>query len=214
MREFHPPPKATRQNYHTRYSRTRKPLARRNFDALLKPSHGRRYTYPSRGRQKTGRTAWPELVSAHERWVESYNGQSHFVHRERPDDRRSPREVLGWLTEVRHHLGDLERPFFSVRFSRVLDPLGYATFRRWRLTARMGWPAGRRPCGCTKRASPSNTGASPCLALRWRPLRVADASPASCGCSGGRGSLRPPTRYRGSGSLGWTLWAKPGGSRR
>jgi hypothetical protein len=41
--------------------------------------------------------------------------------------------VLGWITGVRYRPEDLERAFFSVRFSRILDPLGYATFRRWRL---------------------------------------------------------------------------------
>lgn len=51
---------------------------------------------------------------------------------ERADGRRSPQEVLGWLTGVRYRLEDLERAFFSARFSRKLVALGYATFRRWR----------------------------------------------------------------------------------
>jgi hypothetical protein len=41
--------------------------------------------------------------------------------------------VLGWVTGVRYRPEELERAFFSIRFSRMLDPLGYATFRRWRL---------------------------------------------------------------------------------
>ncbi|MBA4117196.1 MAG: hypothetical protein H0X71_12390, partial [Rubrobacter sp.] len=41
------------------------------------------------------------LVEAHRRWVEDYNAQDHFAHQDREDGRRSPREVLGWLTEVR-----------------------------------------------------------------------------------------------------------------
>ena len=41
--------------------------------------------------------------------------------------------MLGWVTGVRYRPEDLERAFFSIRFSRMLDPLGYATFRRWRL---------------------------------------------------------------------------------
>ena len=77
--------------------------------------------------------SWPDLVDAHRRWVEDYNAQDHFAHRDREDGRRSPREVLGWLTEVRFHPKDLERVFFSTRFSRTLDSLGYATFMRWRL---------------------------------------------------------------------------------
>jgi putative transposase len=77
--------------------------------------------------------SWPDLVEAHRRWVEDYNAQEHFAHRAREDGRRSPREVLGWLTELRFHPKDLERVFFSTRFSRKLDALGYATFMRWKL---------------------------------------------------------------------------------
>lgn len=62
----------------------------------------------------------------------------HWAHRGRKDGRRSPREVLGWVTGMRYREEDLERAFFSVRFSRVLDPLGYATFRRWRLYGQPG----------------------------------------------------------------------------
>jgi hypothetical protein len=77
--------------------------------------------------------SWPELLKVHEEWVSDYNEQSHWAHRERKDGRRSPQEVLGWVTGVRYRPEDLERAFFSIRFSRMLDPLGYATFRRWRL---------------------------------------------------------------------------------
>jgi putative transposase len=82
--------------------------------------------------------SWEELVAAHGQWLTNYNEQSHWAHRERKDGRRSPREVLGWLTGVRYRKEDLEHAFFSVRFSRVLDPLGYATFRRWRLYGEEG----------------------------------------------------------------------------
>lgn len=78
--------------------------------------------------------SWSELVEAHGKWVSDYNVQDHFAHQDRKDGKRSPREVLGWLTEVlRYHPRDLEKAFFSTRFSRSLDSLGYATFRRWRL---------------------------------------------------------------------------------
>jgi transposase/transposase-like protein len=82
--------------------------------------------------------SWEELVAAHEQWLTNYNEQSHWAHRERKDGRRSPQEVLGWLTRVRYRKEDLEHAFFSVRFSRMLDSLGYATFRRWRLYGEEG----------------------------------------------------------------------------
>jgi len=82
--------------------------------------------------------SWPELVAIHERWVQDYNEQSHWAHREREDGRRSPQEVLGWVTGVRYRKEDLDRAFFSTRFSRTLDSLGYARFRDWRVYGEEG----------------------------------------------------------------------------
>jgi hypothetical protein len=82
--------------------------------------------------------SWSELVAAHERWVADYNEQSHWAHCERPDDRRSPSEVLGWVTGVRYRQEDLKRAFFSMRFSRTLDSFGYARFRHWRIYGEEG----------------------------------------------------------------------------
>lgn len=81
---------------------------------------------------------WPELAQAHERFVEDYNAQSHFAHRGRDDGRRSPAEVLGFASGVRHREEELRRAFFSTRFVRVLDALGYARFRHWRLYGEEG----------------------------------------------------------------------------
>jgi putative transposase len=82
--------------------------------------------------------SWGELVGAHDGWVESYNTQKHWAHRERKDARRSPAEVLGFLTGVRHRPEDLRRAFFSTRFSRVLDTSGYARLKHWRIYAEEG----------------------------------------------------------------------------
>ena len=76
---------------------------------------------------------WPELVQAHDRFVEDYNAQAHFAHAGRDDGRRSPAEVLGFASGVRHREEDLSRAFFSARFVRVLDALGYTRFRHWRI---------------------------------------------------------------------------------
>jgi len=82
--------------------------------------------------------SWEELVGAHDRWVEQYNVQKHWAHRERKDARRSPAEVLGFLTGVRHRSEDLQRAFFSTRFTRTLDASGYARLMRWRIYAEEG----------------------------------------------------------------------------
>ena len=41
--------------------------------------------------------------------------------------------MLGFYTGVRYHPQDLRRAFFSTRFVRVLDPLGYARIMNWRV---------------------------------------------------------------------------------
>ena len=82
--------------------------------------------------------SWAELVGAHDRFVRDYNAQPHFAHQKREDGRRSPAGVLSWVSGMRFHPEDLERAFFSERFSRVLDGSGYATLMRWRLYAEEG----------------------------------------------------------------------------
>jgi len=76
---------------------------------------------------------WSELVAVHDRWIQDYNQQKHWAHRERKDGRRSPSEVLGWIAGVRYREEDLRRAFFSTCHARRLDALGYATFLRWKL---------------------------------------------------------------------------------
>lgn len=82
--------------------------------------------------------SWSKIVEAHERFVGNYNAQSHFAHQKRQDGRRSPGEVLGWVTGVRYLPEDLERAFFSTRHTRILDDLGYVRFRHWRVYGEEG----------------------------------------------------------------------------
>ncbi len=80
--------------------------------------------------------SWQELVGVHDAWRKDYNAQRHWAHEGRKDGRHSPAAVLGFYTGLlRYREEDLSRAFFSTRFSRVLDPLGYARFRDWRLYA-------------------------------------------------------------------------------
>ena len=71
------------------------------------------------------------VFAEHDRWLTSYNTQRHWAHENKKDGRRSPSEVLGPLTLLRHHPGDLSRAFFSTRFVRTLDQLGYARLKHW-----------------------------------------------------------------------------------
>ena len=82
---------------------------------------------------------WNELVGAHGRWKEDYNAQRHWAHEGREDGRHSPQDILGFYTGLlRYREEDLSKAFFSTRSSRVLDGLGYARFRDWRLYAEEG----------------------------------------------------------------------------
>lgn len=60
--------------------------------------------------------------------MEDYNAQRHWTHREREDGRLCAQEVLGFAVGVRHREEELRRTFFSTRFARVLDSLGYTRF--------------------------------------------------------------------------------------
>lgn len=82
--------------------------------------------------------SWAELVAAHARWVEDFNAQKHWAHRDRADGRRSPGEVLSWVPGGLYGREELDRAFFSERFVRVLDPFGYVVWRRWKVYGEEG----------------------------------------------------------------------------
>jgi transposase len=77
--------------------------------------------------------SWQELIAVHDRWIADYNVQRHFAHEDRADGRRGPVEVLSFLPGIRYNPEDLQRAFFSTRYVRVLDPLGYARLMHWRV---------------------------------------------------------------------------------
>lgn len=136
---------------------------------------------------------WPELMAAHDRFVEDYNAQAHLAHEGRDDGRRSPLEVLGFVSGVRHREEELRRDFFSARFVRVLDSMGYATFMRWRVYGEEGLAGegggavarGRKPHRRARGARP--------LPLRRRPGAGAGGK-----AEGGRAAqnLRDPVLQR------------------
>jgi putative transposase len=86
----------------------------------------------------TKATTWAELLAVHDQWVGDYNYQSHWAHQERDDDRRSPRDVLGWVNGREVTPTELHRLFYRTRFGRKLDRLGYVRFRHWRVYGEHG----------------------------------------------------------------------------
>jgi transposase len=83
---------------------------------------------------------WEELVAGHEKWVADYNYQVHWAHRQRTDGRQCPAEVLGWVHGSQISPEELHRVFYSTRFGRRIDALGYVRFRHWRVYGEEGLP--------------------------------------------------------------------------
>lgn len=82
--------------------------------------------------------SWAELVASHEEFVANYNYQVHWAHRRRQDNRLSPAEVLGWVHGMQRDPAELHRIFYTTRFGRTLDTLGYVRFRHWRIYGEQG----------------------------------------------------------------------------
>jgi transposase InsO family protein len=82
--------------------------------------------------------SWAELVATHEEFVAAYNYQVHWAHRDRQDSRHSPAEVLGWVQGKQRDPAELHRVFYTTRFGRKLDKLGYVRFRHWRMYGEQG----------------------------------------------------------------------------
>jgi len=81
---------------------------------------------------------WEDLLRVHDQWVADFNYQIHWAHRQRTDERQSPAEVLGWVHGRQFEPEELHRVFYSTRFGRKLDRLGYVRFRHWRVYAERG----------------------------------------------------------------------------
>jgi hypothetical protein len=87
-------------------------------------------------------TTWAELQAAHRRWFGDYNYQVHWAHRFWEDARASPAEVLDWVTGQRWEPEALHVAFYTTRFGRRLDRLGYVRFRQYRLYGEPGLARG------------------------------------------------------------------------
>lgn len=79
-----------------------------------------------------------EIQTLHAAFVETFNTTRHWAHQERPDGRRTPAEVLGW---VRGRPVDLERLralFGQVQFLRTVNPYGFISIHRFYIYAEQG----------------------------------------------------------------------------
>lgn len=81
---------------------------------------------------------WEELVASHDRWVSDYSAQEHWAHRKRDDHRRSPQEVLEWVTGKSWPLEELQQIFRVARGERRVIAAGYVRFRPWAIYGERG----------------------------------------------------------------------------
>ena len=82
-------------------------------------------------------TTWNELQAVHARFFTDYNQQPHTAHADRPQGRRSPAAVLGWIQGAWCDPADLDR-LFRLRATRVFTANGSVRFRHWRLYGERG----------------------------------------------------------------------------
>ena len=176
--------------------------------------------------------SWPELVGAHERWVHDYNHQDHWAHLGREDGRRSPMEVLGWLSEVRYRPEDLSVPSLKplhprpgrsrVRPLQALAPLrrGGAAEEGGHAVAGVRAPNARVPRAtalalrCAARGRDRGAADRHAPEAVWRP-RSSSLSPGSSGWTisamgvdqGARVGRVRRTKIPGSGTLQQALFA-------
>lgn len=83
-------------------------------------------------------TSWEGLLRVHEQWVDDFNGQSHWAHRDRADGWRTPAAVLDRVIARPIAEEALHRAFSTLRFGRLLDVRGYARFRHWKVYGERG----------------------------------------------------------------------------
>jgi transposase InsO family protein len=79
-----------------------------------------------------------EIQTLHAAFVETFNTTRHWAHQERPDGRRTPAEVLGW---VRGRAVDPERLrclLGQVQFLRTVNPYGFISIHRFYIYAEQG----------------------------------------------------------------------------
>ena len=79
-----------------------------------------------------------EIQTRHAAFVETFNTTWHWAHQERPDGRRTPAEVLGW---VRGRAVDPERLrhlFGQVQFLRTVNLYGFISIQRFYIYAEAG----------------------------------------------------------------------------
>jgi transposase InsO family protein len=79
-----------------------------------------------------------EVQTLHAAFVETFNTTQHWAHQERPDGRRPPAEVLGWVRGRAVEPERLRHLFGQVQFLRTVNPYGFISIHRFYIYAEQG----------------------------------------------------------------------------
>jgi transposase InsO family protein len=79
-----------------------------------------------------------EIQTLHAAFVETFNTTRHWAHQERPDGRRTPAEVLGWVRGRAVEPERLRHLFRQVQFLRTVNTYGFISIHRFYIYAEAG----------------------------------------------------------------------------
>jgi transposase InsO family protein/transposase len=75
---------------------------------------------------------------AHTRFVETYNTTAHWAHRDRPDGRRTPADVLDWVTGRWVAAETLQHALRHLHITRTVNQHGFVSIQRFAIYAERG----------------------------------------------------------------------------
>lgn len=83
-------------------------------------------------------TSLTELETLHAEFVQTFNTTHHWAHRDRPDERRTPAEVLDWVRGREIALTDLRTLLGGVQLNRYVNRHGFVSIQRFYVYAERG----------------------------------------------------------------------------
>lgn len=80
----------------------------------------------------------PDLQQLHAEFMQTFNTTPHWAHRDRNDQRQTPKDVLGWVRGRRVDPSRLRQLFRQVEFNRAVNRYGFVRIQCFYLYAEHG----------------------------------------------------------------------------
>lgn len=80
----------------------------------------------------------PDLQNLHAEFIHAFNTTPHWAHRDRDDQRRTPKDVLGWVRGRSVDPNRLRQLFRQVEFNRTVNRCGFVSVQRFYIYAEQG----------------------------------------------------------------------------